>query len=205
VGFYENRILPRLLDFAMRQEQLTAYRRRLVPEARGRVLEIGVGSGRNLPFYGSLATEVIGLDPSARLLEMARAALPESSAPPIELIEASAESIPFDDRSFDTVVVTWTLCSIADVESALRETRRVLAPSGRLLFVEHGRSPDRSVTRWQDRLTPTWKRLAGGCHLNRPVQALLEGSGFRLEELATGYAQGPRPMTFMYEGIATPR
>ena len=205
MGFYENRILPRLLDLAMRQEQLTAYRRRLVPEARGRVLEIGVGSGRNLPFYGSAATEVVGLDASARLLEMARAALPEGTAPPIELIEASAESIPFDDRSFDTVVVTWTLCSIPDVETALREMRRVLAPSGRLLFVEHGRSPDRGVTRWQDRLTPMWKRLAGGCHLNRPVRSLLEHSGFRVEQLATGYAQGPRPMTFMYEGVATPR
>lgn len=205
MGFYENRILPRLLDFAMRQKQLTAYRRRIVPEASGRVLEIGVGSGRNLPFYGSAATEVIGLDTSARLLEMARAALPDGKAPPIELIEASAESMPFDDRSFDTVVVTWTLCSIPDVESALREMRRVLSPSGRLLFVEHGRSPDRSVTRWQDRLTPTWKRLAGGCHLNRPIQALLEQSGFRVAQLATGYAQGPRPMTFMYEGIATPR
>ena len=205
MGFYENRILPRLLDLAMRQEQLTVYRRRLVPEARGRVLEIGVGSGRNLPFYGSAATEVIGLDASAQLLEMARAALPAGTAPPIELIEASAESIPFDDRSFDTVVVTWTLCSIPDVESALSEMRRVLAPSGRLLFVEHGRSPDRGVTRWQDRLTPMWKRLAGGCHLNRPVRSLLEQSGFRVEQLATGYAQGPRPMTFMYEGVATPR
>ncbi len=100
---------------------------------------------------------------------MARAALAAGTAPSIELIEASAESIPFDDRSFDTVVVTWTLCSIHDVETALREMRRVLAPSGRLLFVEHGRSPDRGVTRWQDRLTPVWKRLAGGCHLNRPV------------------------------------
>ena len=205
MGFYENRILPRLLDLAMRQEQLTVYRRRLVPEARGRVLEIGVGSGRNLPFYGSAATEVIGLDASAQLLEMARAALPAGTAPPIELIEASAESIPFDDRSFDTVVVTWTLCSIPDVETALREMRRVLAPSGRLLFVEHGRSPDRGVTRWQDRLTPMWKRLAGGCHLNRPVRSLLEQSGFRVEQLSTGYAQGPRPMTFMYEGVATPR
>jgi ubiquinone/menaquinone biosynthesis C-methylase UbiE len=205
MSFYDDRILPRLLDFAMRQEQLTAYRRRWVPEASGRVLEIGVGSGRNLPFYGAAATEVIGLDSSARLLEMARAALPAGSAPPIELVEASAESLPFDDRSFDTVVVTWTLCSIPDVASALREMRRVLAPSGRMLFVEHGRSPDAGVTRWQDRLTPAWKRLAGGCHLNRPVETLLEQSGFRVEQLATGYAQGPKPMTFMYEGIATPR
>lgn len=205
MGFYDDRILPRLLDLAMRQEQLSAYRRRLVPQARGRVLEIGVGSGRNLPFYGAAATEVIGLDASAPLLEMARGALPTSARPAIELIEASAESIPFDDHRFDTVVVTWTLCSIPDVERALDEMRRVLAPGGRLLFVEHGRSPDARVERWQDRLTPLWTRIAGGCHLNRSIRQLVERAGFEVERIDTGYMKGPRPMTFMYEGSATPR
>jgi len=205
MGFYENRILPRLLDFAMRQEQLVEYRRRCAGAARGRVLEIGVGSGRNLPFYGAGTTEVIGLDPSARLLEMARENRPKSSPASIELIEGGAESIPLDDASVDTVLTTFTLCSIPEVEKALGEVRRVLAPSGRLLFVEHGRSPDSKVTRWQDRLTPMWKRIAGGCHLNRPMRELLESAGFEIESVETGYIQGPKPMTFLYEGRARPR
>lgn len=202
MGFYEERILPRLLDFAMRQEQLGEYRRRVTLQARGRVLEVGVGSGLNLALYGAGAEQIVGLDPSPRLLEMARAALEKARTQSIELVEGTAEAMPLDDASFDTVVTTWTLCSIADVEAALREMRRVLKPDGRLLFVEHGRSPDPRVMRWQDRLTPAWKRLAGGCHLNRPVRELVEQAGFRVEGLHTGYAKGPRPMTFMYEGVA---
>ena len=202
MGFYEDRILPRLLDFAMRQEQLGEYRRRATLQARGRVLEVGVGSGLNLALYGAGADQVVGLDPSPRLLEMARAALENTAGHSIDLVEGTAEAMPLDDASFDTVVTTWTLCSIPDVEAALREMRRVLKPDGRLLFVEHGRSPDPGVTRWQDRLTPAWKRIAGGCHLNRPVRELVEQAGFRVEALRTGYAKGPRPMTFMYEGVA---
>lgn len=202
MGFYETRILPHLLHLAMRQENLAAYRRRWVPAAHGRVLEIGVGSGLNLPFYTEAATEVIGLDASPRLLEMARQARTGARAPSIELIEGSAESIGLEDASVDTVVTTWTLCSIHDVEAALREMRRVLKPSGQLLFVEHGTSPDERVRRWQDRLTPLWKRLAGGCHLNRPIRELLERSGFGIERIDTGYMKGPKPMTFIYEGRA---
>jgi ubiquinone/menaquinone biosynthesis C-methylase UbiE len=202
MGFYENRILPHLLHFAMRQENLAAYRRRWVPAAQGRVLEIGVGSGLNPPFYTGAAKEVIGLDASPRLLEMAREARAKTSSTSIELIEGSAESIPLEDSSIDTVVTTWTLCSIHDVGTALSEMRRVLSPSGRLLFVEHGTSPDQGVRRWQDRLTPLWMRLAGGCHLNRPIRDLLEGSGFDIERLDTGYMKGPKPMTFLYEGSA---
>jgi ubiquinone/menaquinone biosynthesis C-methylase UbiE len=205
MGFWDDRILPRLLDFSMRQERLSAYRGRWVPRARGRVLEIGVGSGLNLPFYGPEALEVIGLDASPRLLEMARAAVPRERADRIELIEGSAESIPIEDRSVDTVLTTWTLCSIADVDTALREMRRVLKPGGELLFVEHGRSPDAGVVRWQDRLTRLWKKMAGGCHLNRPIRDLLERAGFELERIETGYMEGPKPMTFIYEGSARPR
>jgi ubiquinone/menaquinone biosynthesis C-methylase UbiE len=205
MSFYETRILPHLLHLAMRQENLAVYRRRWVPAARGRVLEVGVGSGLNLPFYTDAATEVIGLDASPSLLEMAREARAKISATPIELIEGSAESIPLENSSVDTVLTTWTLCSIHDVEAALHEMRRVLKPSGQLLFVVHGTSPDQRVRRWQDRLTPLWKRLAGGCHLNRPISALLEGSGFRIERCDTGYTEGPKPMTFIYEGSARPR
>jgi ubiquinone/menaquinone biosynthesis C-methylase UbiE len=200
-AFYQQRILPRLIDTVMRQERLTEYRRRLLSEAQGRVLEIGVGSGLNFPFYASATTQAIGLDPSPQLLSMAERARSGARCR-VELLAGSAEAIPLEDRSVDTVVTTWTLCSIPDVSRALADIRRVLRPAGRLLFVEHGRSPDANVRWWQDRLTPFWKRIAGGCHLNRPVRQLIEDSGFRIERLRTGYMNGPRLMTFMYEGRA---
>jgi ubiquinone/menaquinone biosynthesis C-methylase UbiE len=203
MGFYERRILPRLVHLSMRQDTFLAYRRRVVPAAQGRVLEIGVGSGLNLPLYTDAAEHVVGVDTSPRLLSMARQ-VHRTGATSTELIEGSAEALPLEDKSIDTVVTTWTLCTIPDVNAALREMRRVLKPSGALLFVEHGRSPDEKVRRWQDRLTPVWKRLGGGCHLNRPIRVLLEDSGFRIERVETGYMKGPKPMTFMYEGKAIP-
>lgn len=204
MSFYQERILPYLVHLSMRQETFAAYRRRVIPAAHGRVLEIGIGSGLNLPFYGEQAKQVIGLDPSAKLLSMAREAVNGMRGSP-ELLEGSAEAIPLEDESIDTVVTTWTLCSIPDVTRALGEAQRVLKPHGALLFVEHGRSPDPSVQRWQDRLTPLWKRIGGGCHLNRPVRELIEQAGFRVEQIDTGYMNGPKPMTFMYEGSARPR
>src|SRR5262249_39042728 len=203
MGFYQNRILPRLIDFGMRQQEFEPYRGRVVSGAAGKVLEIGIGSGLNLPFYGDDVTQVIGLDPSPPLLAMAqKAARPKL---PVELIEASAEGIPLGKPSLDTVLTTWTLCSIPDSVCALGEMRRVLKPSGILLFVEHGRAPDARVCRWQDRLTPIWKRFGGGCHLNRPIADLIASAGFRLERLENGYMPGPRPLTYMYEGKARPR
>ena len=123
---------------------------------------------------------------------------------PVDLIEGSAEKIPLETATVDTVVTTWTLCTIPDVNRALLEMRRVLKPGGRLLFVEHGRAPDPNVVWWQDWLTPIWWRVGGGCHLNRAIASLIEGAGFRLERLKTGYMRGPKPMTFMYEGSARP-
>jgi ubiquinone/menaquinone biosynthesis C-methylase UbiE len=185
----------------MRQTVLDPCRRRLVSRAEGQVLELGIGSGLNLEYYGPRVTRVIGLDRSAEMLAKAR----ETSARgrhPVTLIEASGEAIPLADASVDTVVTTWTLCSIPDVAGALAEARRALRPGGQLLFVEHGRSPDSGVTRWQDRLTPLWRRLAGGCHLNRPIRELVEAAGFRIEEIEVGYLEGPKVLTFMYEGRA---
>lgn len=202
VGFYADRILPRLIDMAMRQETLLPYRRRLVPMARGRVLEIGVGSGANLPLYAA-GVHVVGLEPSPRLLSMARAAA-RNAGLSVDLIEGSAEALPLDERSIDTVVTTWTLCSIPDIDAALREVRRVLKPSGQWLFVEHGLSPDETVRRWQHWLTPLNRRIAGGCHLDRPIRTLIEDAGFGIEHLDQGYMKGPRPMTFLYEGVARP-
>lgn len=203
MGFYENRILPCLVHLSMRQETFLVYRHRVVPAAQGRVLEIGIGSGLNLPLYTDAVEQVVGIDTSARLLSMAQQ-VHRSDAPSTRLVEGSAEALPLEDKSIDTVVTTWTLCTIPDVIAALQEMRRVLKPSGDLLFVEHGRSPDERVRRWQDRLTPVWKRLGGGCHLNRPIRELLEQSGFRIERIETGYMKGPKPMTFMYEGRARP-
>jgi ubiquinone/menaquinone biosynthesis C-methylase UbiE len=201
MSVYNQHILPYLIHLSMRPATLAAYRRRVVPAAEGRVLEIGVGSGLNLPFYSAATTHIVGLDPSAKLLSMAGKASRKTTRR-IELLEGSAEAIPLEDRSVDTVVTTWTLCTIPDVNKALKEMRRVLKPNGRLLFAEHGRSPDARVRRWQDRLTPIWRRIGGGCHLNRPIAQLLEDAGFRYERMENGYMPGPKPMTYMYEGSA---
>jgi ubiquinone/menaquinone biosynthesis C-methylase UbiE len=202
MSFYNDVILPRLCDLAMRNKQLQPYREQVIGAAEGRVLEIGIGSGRNLPFYRSPVTELLALEPSPQLTAMARNA--PHPGPPVNFIEASAEAIPLDDRSIDTVVTTWTLCSIPDAAMALTEMRRVLQPGGKLLFVEHGMAPDRNVRRWQDWLTPAWKCISGGCHLNRPISAMIEGAGFRIDRVETGYMPGPKAMTFMYEGSARP-
>ena len=187
----------------MRNRTLLPYRERVLSGAEGRVLEIGIGSGLNLPFYGSQAKEVLGLDPSSRLIAMAESAA-RGLALPVRFIEGSAEAIPLERGSVDTVLTTWTLCTIPAAVRALEEMRRVLKPGGRLLFVEHGLSPDDGVRGWQERLTPLWKRIGGGCHLNRPIRNLIETAGFEITRIETGYAKGPKPMTFMYEGGARP-
>jgi ubiquinone/menaquinone biosynthesis C-methylase UbiE len=205
MGFYQERILPWLIDLAMRNAELGAYRSRMVPAASGRVLEVGIGSGLNLPFYDRSVSEIIGIEPSPRLLKMTRKAGGRTSTP-LKLIEGTAEAIPIEDRTIDTVLTTWTMCSIPAIELALQEMRRVLKPDGRLLFVEHGRAPEPSVRWWQDHLTPTWKHFSGGCHLNRPIPELIQHAGFRIEQLETGYMRsGPKPMTFMCEGRASPQ
>lgn len=187
----------------MRQKTLVPFRKRTVGAAEGRVLEIGIGSGLNLPLYGPAVRSLVALEPSRELLAMARdrAAL----APvPVEFLEASAEALPLETRSVDTVVTTWTLCTIPDAPGALAELRRVLKPGGHLLFVEHGRAPEPGVARWQDRIDPLWTRLAGGCHLNRRIDALITGSGFRIDHLLNARLPGPRTHTFLYEGRARP-
>jgi ubiquinone/menaquinone biosynthesis C-methylase UbiE len=201
MSFYGEHVLPHLINLAMRNRELTPYRERVISRAEGRVLEVGSGSGLNLPFYGRRVQEILGLEPSARLTAMAQRAIAHA---PVRFIASSAETIPIEDRSIDTVVTTWTLCSISDAAQALAEMRRVLKPTGQLLFVEHGLAPEDKVRRWQHRLTPVWKKIGGGCHLDRPIGTLIENAGFRMHGLETGYAKGPKPLTFMYEGRATP-
>ena len=202
MGFHNHVELPRLIDRAMKKEDLVGYRQRVIGAAQGRVLEVGIGSGLNLPFYGAQVTEIIGLEPSQALIDMAtrRARATDKL---VSFRAGSAEAIPLDNGSVDTIVTTWTMCSIPHPETALAEMRRVLKPGGDLLFVEHGRAPDPWVVRFQDWLTPAWRPLTGGCHLNRPIAELIAGAGFRFTDLRTGYAErGPRPFGFMYEGLA---
>jgi ubiquinone/menaquinone biosynthesis C-methylase UbiE len=201
VNFYDRWVLPPILDIAMRQEQLGKYRREVVAAASGQVLEVGVGSGLNLALYGGQVEMVHGIDPSPRLLAIARRRA-DAAGVRVDLVEGSAAAIPLADGSIETVVMTWTLCSIPDPLTALREMRRVLKPGGKLVFVEHGLSPEPGVERWQHRLTPMWRHLAGGCHLDRKVDALIRSAGFDVTRLRTEYARGPRAMTYMYVGCA---
>ena len=203
MGFYSDIILPRLCDLAMRNKRLVPFRERVIGAAEGRVLEIGVGSGLNLPFYRPPVREVLALEPAAKLVTMARSAS-RGTIMPVSFLEASAEAIPLEDRCVDTIVTTWTLCSIPRAAAALAEMRRVLRPGGKLLFVEHGLAPDEGVRRWQDLMTPAWRCISGGCHLNRPIRSMIEGAGFRIDRIEIGYMPGPKPMTFMYEGSARP-
>jgi ubiquinone/menaquinone biosynthesis C-methylase UbiE len=203
MGFYSDVILPRLCDLGMRNKLLLPIRERVIGAAEGRVLEIGVGSGLNLPFYRPPVREVLALEPAAKLMTMAQNAS-RGTIMPVSFLEASAEAIPLADHSVDTIVTTWTMCSIPHADTALAEIRRVLRPGGKLLFAEHGLAPDAGVRRWQDRLTPAWRCIAGGCHLNRPISSMIEGAGFRIDRIETGYIPGPRPMTYMYEGSARP-
>jgi SAM-dependent methyltransferase len=201
VGLYGRYVLPWLTHAAMATPVARKERERYVPLAAGRVLEIGMGSGLNLPFCGPGVTRVVGVEPSAGLRKRAVAAARRAPFP-VEVLDASGEAIPLPAASVDTVLTTWTLCTIPDVARALREMRRVLAPGGRLVFVEHGLAPDAGVRAWQARLEPLWRRVSGGCHLTRPIDSLVREAGFRIDSLETRYARGPRPMAFFYEGVA---
>lgn len=203
MSVYTRYVLPPLLDLAMRNKELTRFREQIVPGARGVVLEIGVGSGRNLPFYSSAVERIVAVDPSPELLQMARRreTVPGTA---IDLVEASAESLPIETASIDTAVMTLTLCSIANPKRALREIHRVLKPTGELRFVEHGLAPEANVRRWQHRLNPVWRCVAGGCNLDRKIDELIASSGFRIVDLQKAYAKGPRTMAYVYWGHARP-
>jgi ubiquinone/menaquinone biosynthesis C-methylase UbiE len=204
MGFYAHHILPRVTDLAMRNKESARLRAAWIPHARGEVLEVGIGSGLNLPWYSSEVRRVYGVDPSLELQRMAqkRAA---AAAIKVQLLSQSAEEpLPLANASIDTIVITWTLCSIANAPTALQQMKRVLKASGRLIFLEHGRAPDPAVVAWQDRLTPIWKRVTGGCHLNRKIDDLITAAGFQIVELKTCYLPGPRPMTYTYQGFGQP-
>ena len=186
----------------MKSDEVARHRRRVVPAAEGRVLEIGFGFGLNLPFYGPGVTAVVGVDPSAPLARMATTQ--RDAAPfPVDVVTAPAEEMLLDDASFDSAIVTWSLCTIPDAVAALVQVRRILKPSGRLLFIGHGASPDPRVAVWQGRINPLWRQLAGGCNINRAIDHLVAEAGFRIERLETGcVVKGPKVLTFTYDGSA---
>ena len=202
MGIYAKHILPRLLDLAMRNKETARLRAAWIPQARGVVLEIGIGSGLNLPFYSSEVHRIYGVDPSVELQRMARQRATTGRGKVEFLTQSAEEPLPLASATIDTVVVTWTVCSIPNAAKALQEMKRVLKGSGRLIFVEHGRAPDPAVAAWQDRLTPVWKRITGGCHLNRRIDELVMEAGFQISDLKTCYVAGPRPMTYTYQGVA---
>ena len=204
MGYYEKHVLPHLINYACGLKPVMKQRLKVVPLATGRVLEIGVGSGLNLPLYSrDTVQQVWGLDPSAEMLALAQKKAAGTGLD-VRFIEASATDIPLEDGSIDTVVMTYTLCTIPEVTPALNEIRRVLVPAGRLIFCEHGAAPDENVRRWQDRLNPLWGKLAGGCNLNRRIPRLLDAGGFRIHGMETMYLPGWRPGTFNYWGTALP-
>lgn len=200
--FYDEKILPHLIDFACGMGQVMKTRAQVVPLASGRVLEIGIGTGLNLGFYdASKVSAIVGVDPAAQMQALARRRA-ERIAIPLEMVALELGQIQAADASFDSIVCTFTLCTIPEPLAALREMRRVLKPGGKLLFSEHGRAPDPGVRRWQQRLTPLWKPLAGGCHLDRDIPALLKAGGFNIREVQSSYLPGPRPMTWVWRGWA---
>ncbi|HBD99958.1 MAG: class I SAM-dependent methyltransferase [Gemmatimonadetes bacterium] len=202
MGLYGKYVLPRVVHLACSARPNMRQREKLVPLASGRVLEVGMGSGLNLPFYDARrVTKVWGLEPSPEMSKMASAAV-EAVAFDVEFVSAGGEQIPLDSESFDTVLMTFTLCTIPDAERALREIARVLKRGGQLLFCEHGAAPDAGVRRWQNRINPLWRRLAGGCHLNRDIPGLIRRGGFEITRMDTMYIPGWRPASFNYWGAA---
>lgn len=202
MNIYDRYLMPLLIDACCGLKDIQAQRAQLLPRARGKVLEIGIGTGRNLAFYDpAKLTSLQGLDPAPQMSGKAQKRA-RAAGLDVELITLSAERIPAPDATYDTVVCTFTLCTIPDPVTALRQMRRVLKPGGELLFCEHGRSPEASVQRWQDRLTPWWKPLAGGCHLNRDVRTMLRDGGFVPTQVESGYLNGPKPLVYVTRGVA---
>lgn len=202
MGWYADHILPRGIDFMMSGEEFSKLRAKYLASVSGRVLEVGFGSGLNLPHYPDTVRELVAVDPATLGRKLARKRL--SACPfPVEFVGLTGEALPVESESVDAVVSTWTLCTIPDAAAALAEVRRVLRPGGRFHFLEHGLSPDAGTARWQNRLTPIQMRVGGGCRLNRPMAELIEAAGLRTESLDNFHMKGPRFGTYMYAGVAT--
>jgi ubiquinone/menaquinone biosynthesis C-methylase UbiE len=202
MSWYEEKFLPRLIDLACSTKPTRMQREKIVPRATGNILEIGFGSGHNLPYYDrNKVGHIWGLEPSSGMRDIAADPIAKSGLD-VELVDLPGEEIPLDDSCVDTVLVTYTLCTIPDVAGALDGMRRVLKPDGKLLFCEHGKAPDASVVKWQDRMNPAWSRLAGGCNMNRDIPALLTAAGFDIEDDNRMYIPGIKSLSYNYWGSA---
>lgn len=202
MSIYEEHVLPRVINVALGGRAFDRIRSRLASGLSGDVLEVGFGSGRNISHYPREISRVLAVDPAivGRRLAAKRVA---ASRIAVEYVGLDGQALPLESSTIDHVLVTWTMCTIPDIDAALREIHRVMRPGGGLHFVEHGRSPDPKVARWQDRLTPLQSLIFGGCHLNRSIDRLLAGAGFRLARMENYYMKGPKPLGYMFEGIAT--
>ena len=203
MNLYNKYILPKFLNCACGSKPINYQRQKVVPLAKGKVLDIGIGSGLNIPFYNSdKIDQVIGIDPSHELIELAKELANDSKAS-IDFVIGSAESIPYPDNFFDTVLVTYTMCTIPNVAIANKEMWRVLKDDGRLIFCEHGLAPDKKISKWQNRIDPFWGKIAGGCHLNRNIQKLITDAGFSFESLDKMYIPStPKFAGYNYWGVS---
>ena len=201
-GLYNNYILPRVTDFLCSSKPAMIQRKKILPFASGKIVEIGIGSGLNLPLYdGQQVENIIGVDSSESMLQLAEKHISNSNFP-VQLVNASAENIPVVSDFADTIVTTYTLCSISDIPSVFEEIRRILKPGGKFIFCEHGLAPDRNVQKWQNRLNPMWRKFGGGCNLNRNIPELIRQCSFDISSLNSMYIPGPRIASYNYWGIA---
>ena len=202
MSLYEKYFLPKLLDFCCGMEGFQNKRSQIVPLAHGRILEIGIGSGLNFDHYNfDKVEEIIGVDPAVSSVAMARSRSSQYNSK-ISFIESSAESIDLPSNTFDCVVIGYSLCTIPDPLKALAEARRLMKPEGSLFFMEHGLAPEQNIQKWQHRLTPGWKKIGGGCNLNRDIEALIKAGGFQFKSLSKKYIKGPKIAAFQYCGEA---
>ncbi len=202
MGFYSKYILPKIIDYSCRQNPTMRQRAKVIPLAYGKVLEIGVGSGLNLPFYDAAKiVQLTGLDPSEELWKKNENDI-DNLGFDFQFIKAFAENIPAEDNAFDSVVMTYTLCSIPDTKKAIEEIRRVLKRDGILIFCEHGKAPDKTIQKWQNIINPVWRRVSGGCNLHRDIPNVIEDSGFKIKKLETMYLPGWKLASFNYWGVA---
>jgi ubiquinone/menaquinone biosynthesis C-methylase UbiE len=201
MGFYQDQVVPRITDITLRSREFTPVRRRVASGLAGEILEVGFGSGLNVPYYPPEVKRVRAVDPATAGRKLAAKRLAASPVP-VEFVGLDGQELPVETGSVDHVLITWTMCTIPEVETALREMYRVLRPGGELHFAEHGRSPDPGVARWQDRLTPLQRLIFAGCHLNRPIDRLVTETGFRMTQMENYYLSGPKPYGYVYEGVA---
>jgi len=204
MSFYEKHCLPHIINFVCGLNVIQKQRAKVVPLAHGRVLEVGMGSGLNIPYYNAEKIELVwGLEPSEGMRKKARSNLRQASFE-VRWLDLPGEEIPLDDNSVDTVVLTYTLCTITDWKKALQQMRRVLRPNGNLIFCEHGEAPDERVRRWEERINPLWKKVAGGCNLGRPIPRFIEEGGFHIQNIESQYLPGPKFAAYNYWGTANP-